>query len=1065
MHITKYTTQLLGMVSYAKRDKDLELEVLIKKFQNNTITSDMFYNTIKRLKGNKHIIYKNEEEILDIIINEENIRFSVVGNENILKYCESDDIKAIDDKDLDILKKTPMKKVDINEYRIRFNLKRETKLDKKNKEVSDLVRRWNSLNKIFRYKKRISFVTIDNNYQFDLTVLKSSNKKNVKGANTINKKRNIKDFMKKYVVPPEYVVGNVAFNKWFSELKANDDVTMMGRLKEQSIPSKTIKKSNVFSNSFEYEIELEYIGNKLKSKKADKEILVGMLQNVIILLQSIQKSYYIISEFEKNEVIGKYKEIMGDYKFNGPMNVTLEKKHVLDRKYEDYNNIVSIRKGYSVTDKADGERDLLIILENGRMYLMNRKNDIKYIGASCIQLANSIFDSEYILKDKEKNNINLLMIFDAYFYKGEDIRKRILNRSNEEKSEGKIEKSRYEYVLEGLGIIETKLETETNNNLIISKKKFYFGDVEEYDKGTEEELDILQAELLGEEKDSDEYNTILMKISDKKEDTKIFSECKKVYDKEYMYDIDGLIFTPRSLFVGEEPGKSQRNMFNGRWYRSFKWKPPEQNTIDFLVEIEKDPNETGKDLIKYMTINGSITSYKTLILKVGYDPAIHTKYNACRTLNENLVFDAKYSNVPFKPTEPYIKDIHKAYIPLKNDLMYTIEDNSIIEDNMIVECIYDASDESLFKWKPMRLRDNLNPNDFITATNVWNCIHNPVTLDMITTGNIGENDDFDIYYNRIMKRNERKCGPMYDFHSYIKKKLITENTLGTKNMLDMSVGKGGDLNHWIDADVNMLIGIDISKNCLIDSTNGACNRILNKISETDNTHIGENYMMIWGDSSKNILDGSCGKDLLNKNYLDVIYGNIPIESINNGKLRNFYNLGNIVSKDGGFDIVSSQFSIHYYFKNDLALSTFLNNVSKSLKLGGRFVGTCLNGTEVFNTLKTEDTVSSNLDTLCWKITKKYKQTNFTPTNASLGMEIDVYNESIGATFTEYLVNIEYLEKICSKHGLTLLESNSFETLLTSEASKYGKTKDINDNLKKYSFMNNYFVFEKTESKD
>ena len=81
------------------------------------------------------------------------------------------------------------------------------------------------------------------------------------------------------------------------------------------------------------------------------------------------------------------------------------------------------------------------------------------------------------------------------------------------------------------------------------------------------------------------------------------------------------------------------------------------------------------------------------------------------------------------------------------------------------------------------------------------------------------------------------------------------------------------------------------------------------------------------------------------------------------------------------------------------------------------------------------------------------------------MEIDVYNESIGATFTEYLVNMEYLEKICSKHGLTLLESNSFETLLTSEASKYGKTKDINDNLKKYSFMNNYFVFEKTGSKD
>ena len=49
----------------------------------------MFYNTIKRLKGNKNIIYKNEEEILDIIITDENIRFSVVGNENILKYPQN----------------------------------------------------------------------------------------------------------------------------------------------------------------------------------------------------------------------------------------------------------------------------------------------------------------------------------------------------------------------------------------------------------------------------------------------------------------------------------------------------------------------------------------------------------------------------------------------------------------------------------------------------------------------------------------------------------------------------------------------------------------------------------------------------------------------------------------------------------------------------------------------------------------------------------------------------------------------------------------------------------------
>ena len=1060
MLIKKYTTQLLGMVSQAQKDNNLELEVLVK----NNISSDMFYNTIKRLKGNRNIIYNGEEEILDIIINNENVRFSIVGNDSIINYCQTNDIKSIDDKNLDILKKTPINKTDINEYKVRFNLKREVVLTKQTKEVADLLKKWSSLEKIFRYKKRISFITSDNDYQFDLTILKSSNKKNVKGDNTTMKKRYIKDHMKKYVVPPEYVVN---FNKWFAELKPNNDVTMTGKMIEIPLPSKNIKKSNVFNNELEYEIEIEYIGNKHRSFKTTDKILIGMIQNLMIVLQSIQKSYFIISEFEKNELITKYKTIMGDHKFNAPMNVTLEKKHVVERKYEDYRNIVSIRKGYSVTDKADGERNLLIIIDNGRMYLLNRKNDVKYIGASCEELAGSIFDAEYILKDKDHNNINLLMIFDAYFYKGEDIRKRILNRSNEEKADGKINKSRYEYVIDGCNVIDANLKLDNNNNLQILKKKFYFGDDEEYDNDREVEIDEKLIELRLLEKDSEEYLDLKLEIDDLKGDTKIFAECKKVYEREYIYEIDGLIFTPRNLFVGEEPGTTQRNMFNGRWYRSFKWKPPEQNTIDFLVEVVKDPNDKESDLISWMDNNGVITSYKTLILKVGYNPAIHTKYNSCRTLNENLVFEPKYSSVPFRPTDPYVKNIHMAYIPLENNTMYTLDDKNIIQNNMIVECIYDPNDTTIFKWKPLRIRDNLNPNDFITATNVWNCVHNPVTLKMITgVDNNGSDDDIGDtgYYNRSLSRRDRKCTPMYDLHSFIKKKLIKDNTLGSKNLLDMSVGKGGDLNHWIDADVNMLVGIDISNDGLNDNNNGACNRILNKMSEMDNSHIGENYMMIWGDTSKNLLDGSCGNDELNKYYLDIIYGNVDFEDINNGKLRNFYNLGNTTNKDGGFDVVSSQFSIHYYFKNPETLNIFINNVSKSLKKGGRFIGTCLNGTEVFNELKDKDTVvSSDAGSICWKITKKYDQTNFTPSDASLGMEIDVFNESIGTTFREYLVNMDYLTKICKRYGLELVENASFENIYSTQAQakSYGKVNDITDDLKKYSFMNNYFIYEKT----
>ena len=86
---------------------------------------------------------------------------------------------------------------------------------------------------------------------------------------------------------------------------------------------------------------------------------------------------------------------------------------------------------------------------------------------------------------------------------------------------------------------------------------------------------------------SNEYQEIKEQIKSLKMDTKIFDEAKKIYEKDYPYHIDGLVFTPRNLVVGEEPNKTKKNMFDGRWYSCFKWKPPEENTIDFLIKLKR----------------------------------------------------------------------------------------------------------------------------------------------------------------------------------------------------------------------------------------------------------------------------------------------------------------------------------------------------------------------------------------------------------------------------------------------------------------------------------------------
>ena len=154
------------------------------------------------------------------------------------------------------------------------------------------------------------------------------------------------------------------------------------------------------------------------------------------------------------------------------------------------------------------------------------------------------------------------MVFDIYFRNSKDLRERILNRSNEEKMEGKIDESRFEVLDDVMDILEKSLVLQSNNNLEIKKKKFFYGDESIMDKETKLLISDLESKKNSFDQGSDEYNQIVEQITTLKRDTKIFDEAKKVYEKEYPYKIDGLVFTPRSLKVGQEPNREKRNMFD-----------------------------------------------------------------------------------------------------------------------------------------------------------------------------------------------------------------------------------------------------------------------------------------------------------------------------------------------------------------------------------------------------------------------------------------------------------------------------------------------------------------------
>ena len=106
-----------------------------------------------------------------------------------------------------------------------------------------------------------------------------------------------------------------------------------------------------------YEMELEV-------KEGDINNIMYILMD---LLQNRQKNFYVISGLEKRNVLNEYKNLVNNYYFIGAQPETLHKDQIT----------VLYKKMYSVTDKADGDRYLMLIDKNRNIYLIdNNSNNV-----------------------------------------------------------------------------------------------------------------------------------------------------------------------------------------------------------------------------------------------------------------------------------------------------------------------------------------------------------------------------------------------------------------------------------------------------------------------------------------------------------------------------------------------------------------------------------------------------------------------------------------------------------------------------------------------------------------
>ena len=254
------------------------------------------------------------------------------------------------------------------------------------------------------------------------------------------------------------------------------------------------------------------------------------------------------------------------------------------------------------------------------------------------------------------------------------------------------------------------------------------------------------------------------------------------------------------------------------------------------------------------------------------------------------------------------------------------------------------------------------------------------------------------------------------------------------------------------------------------------------------------------DTSKNIIDqegienwgeGHHGLEF-SKNMLNILY-NKNISSLDT-KYQNIDKKYNGLAEKG-FNLISSQFSIHYYFENEVILDGYLKNIRDNCKKGGYFIGTCYDGNRVFDRLKSDKPFeyTDELGNIIYKIEKKYDMDNFNYNGDSenvLGKEINVYMDSIGKDISEYLVNFEYFIEKMKQYGFEpfkprmkfkynrVLDNSidSFESiknkipeLMKDETGdNLLKSKQFNDAIKildnpelmELTNMNNYFIFKK-----
>jgi hypothetical protein len=734
--------------------------------------------------------------------------------------------------------------------------------------------------------------------------------------------------------------------------------------------------SDILKQTAAYELEVELVNRK----EVDTE---RFLDAITPLLGAFQGSEFLLGAKD----IEKYRTEFEAMRVPFLNPVTMERRHISrDRP----NNILS---GYTVTNKADGERCFLVILRDRRVLRITPSNKIMWTGITAEKEIHvgTVLDGEYLA------DLNQFCIFDTYFYRGKDVRRLPLFTKDEDMSGTRLGCANS--FIEDLATDFSALPAQ--NPFRIETKMFLAGNGRSMEKA---------------------IRTLL--------------------ETKFEYATDGLIFTPRTAPVGSD---RRGNV----WTTVYKWKPPTQNSIDFLVRTK--PGESFDLSLGKRVINGT--------LYVSRSPGDIVR--PCETMTGEYVEPPLPLDLagrdrvptPFLPMVPRSTTAQIIMIPLNERGVPVDTEGNRVDDNTIIECSYDTEHG---RWNILRTRHDktyqyrvLNKpqygNDIAVAESIWTNIHVPITEQMIREVHSNPPDDTfedDLYYRDNLDARDRILKDVYGFHNRIKDGLYRSCVKKDDTLMELAVGRGGDLLKWKRTKPSLVVGFDLSSSCINSPRQGACVRYLRE-KATHPTEYLPPALFICGDMTKPLIETSGEGEGPSSLYAKILAGTEPATTPYLEKFKNVKE----------FDTISCQFAIHYACESDASFKIFLDNLDKHGK--GYFFGTCLDGTAVYSLLMAKKNhIFRARGQVFGEFVKQYDDGE--GWKEEFGQAISVHLESFEQPQVEYLVPFAKVTQELAKIGYELVGSTTFEDHYSEQTGIA-----LTEEQKVFSFLHRSFVFQRT----